>query len=196
MSTEHRLSYTASDIDRRLGKVDEIDSLKNLVGETPVADQIAEALNNVVAETETDTTLSEEGKAADAKATGEMILSVAELANEAKNMAGAKVPQTRTINGKTLDVDISLTAEDIGAITEDDVAAQIAEAIVEVYVQDEEPTDAATGTIWVDTDEDGKPAVQETPTTTVHVVDARTEDYTTVDFSQFAVGDVVVVTIA
>lgn len=239
MATEYKLSYTASDIDRRLGKVDEIDSLKNLVGTTPVADQISESLLNSQADwnqtdnaaadyiknkptipsieglatttyvdeqiasvggtgsdIEIDTTLSEEGKAADAKAAGDAIVSVAELANEAKEEAYSKVPQTRTINGKTLEEDIVLTAEDVGAVTEAEVDDKIAEAIVEVYVQDEEPTEAVAGDIWVDTDADGASTASNDKTARIYLEDARTTDMSQIDFSKYTVGDIIVVTVS
>ena len=44
---EYKLSYTASEIDQRLEKVDEIDSLKNLVGTRSVASQINSAISNM-----------------------------------------------------------------------------------------------------------------------------------------------------
>lgn len=109
---EYKLSYTASEIDERLGKINEIDSLKTLVGDTSVSEQIAEAISEVV----------------------------------------------------------------------------------EVYVQDEEPTDALEGSIWVDTSEDGLSGTPERNTANVYVVDAGTTDITTIDFSKYAIGDVVLVT--
>jgi hypothetical protein len=192
-----------------------------------------------------DNTLSIEGAAADARAVGVAI----------NNLDEQKVSVTRTINGKALDADIVLTAEDIGVVLEVEtdttlkvsgmaadakavgdaianvkietdntlsktgaaadakvtgdeitnlktlvgttpVADQIAEAIVEVYVQDEEPTDAPEGSIWVDTDADGELNTSSKKSANVYVVDARTNDLSTVDFSQYAIGDVVVVTIA
>ena len=107
---EYKLSYTAPDIDKRLGKVDEIDLLKTLVGNTPVSEQIADA-------------------------------------------------------------------------------------IVEVYVQDEEPTDAHNGYIWIDTSVSGLPDAPEKKSANVYVVDSATTDMTLIDFSQFSIGDVIVVTI-
>lgn len=43
---EYKLSYTAQDIDERLRKVDEINSLRNLVGIKSVKEQINEAISN------------------------------------------------------------------------------------------------------------------------------------------------------
>ena len=166
MATEYKLSYTASDINERLGKVDEIDSLKTLVGNTPVSEQISDAAQ-VLADRDDQYFLT---------------------------LESSRVPVTRTINGKALDQDIVLTPEDIGAITETDVANQIAEAIVEVYAQDEEPIDAPEGSIWIDTDADGASTTSGKVSANVYVVDARTTDVSTVDFSQYAIGDVVIVT--
>lgn len=45
--TEYKLSYTASDINRRLGKVSEIDTLRTLVDETVAR---TEDLNNLMEE--------------------------------------------------------------------------------------------------------------------------------------------------
>lgn len=70
---------------------------------------------------------------------------------------------------------------------------QIAEAIVEVYVQGDEPTSAPEGSIWIDESESGLPNIQN-PTAKVYVVDAATTDITTVDFSKYAIGDVILVT--
>lgn len=166
-----------------------------------------------------DTTLTQDGQAADAKVVGSMVSS--------------KVPVTRTINGKTLDADIVLTAEDIGVISEiktdttlkvsgmaadakavgdalanvevkveiDDtlsvsgvaadakvtgdaisnlntlvgdtpVADQIAEAIVDIYVQDEDPTDAPDGALWIDLDENNIPISQTSQNLSIAVKDA------------------------
>lgn len=44
---EYKLSYTANEINEKLGKVDEIDSLKNLVGNTSVKSQINQAIAQV-----------------------------------------------------------------------------------------------------------------------------------------------------
>lgn len=158
MATEYKLSYTASDINERLGKVGEIDSLKNLVGTKPVSEQISNAIADV--KVETDTTLKVSGSAADAKVTGDAIANL------------------NTLVGTT------------------PVADQIAEAIVEVYVQDEEPTNAPEGSIWVDTDADGASTSSGKITANVYVEDARTTDMSNVDFSKYAIGDVVIVTVS
>lgn len=153
---DYKLSYTANEIDERLGKVDEIDSLKDLVGTTPVSQQINSAVEKV--KVKTDTTLKVSGSAADAKATGDAI-------NNLNNLVGTTP-----------------------------VADQIAEAIVEVYVQDEEPTDAPEGSIWVDMDADGASPLSGKNPANVYVVDAGTTDMTQIDFSKYAIGDVVVIT--
>lgn len=44
---EYKLSYTAKEINEKLGKIDEIDSLKNLVGNTSVKSQINQAIAQV-----------------------------------------------------------------------------------------------------------------------------------------------------
>lgn len=74
------------------------------------------------------------------------------------------------------------------------VSEQIADAITEVYVQNDDPTDAPEGSIWVDLDEEGLPEAVTKQTANVYVVDAATTDITTVDFSQYTIGDVVLVT--
>lgn len=164
MSNEYKLSYTAPDINERLGKVDEIDVLKDLVGTTSVANQISNALDNMDVKIDVDTTLSTSGAAADAKATGDAITNL--------NTLVGNIP----IDNK--------------------IADAIADAIVDVYVQDEEPEDAQNGSIWVDTDEDGMPSTSGNTSSNVYVVDARTTDMTTIDFSQYAIGSVVVVTMS
>lgn len=156
MATEYKLSYTASQINERLGKAGEIDSLKNLVGTTPVSEQISKAIGNV--KVETDNTLSVSGSAADAKTTGDAITNLSNL---------------------------------VGTTP---VADQIAEAIVEVYVQDEAPSDAPTGSIWVDTSAPGQQESNNKHTAAnVYVVDAGQNDINSIDFSDYAIGDVVLV---
>lgn len=68
-----------------------------------------------------DTTLSQSGQAADAKAVGDAIKQIdsnkanINYVNEQLNL---KVPKSRTINGKSLDEDIVLKPEDVGVITD------------------------------------------------------------------------------
>ena len=68
-----------------------------------------------------DATLSHSGQAADAKATGDAINQLdtnkanVDYVNE---QLALKVPKSRTINGKSLDEDIVLKPEDVGAITD------------------------------------------------------------------------------
>lgn len=76
---------------------------------------------------------------------------------------------------------------------ESKITNQGTESTVGVYVQDEEPTDASEGSIWIDTDEEGLSSTTKT-TANVYIVDAATTDVATVDFSKYAIGDVVVVT--
>lgn len=72
-----------------------------------------------------------------------------------KFVDGFAVPQARTVNGKPLDADVTLTAEDVGAASPDDVAAAIAESETKYkdYVTEEGTTDGwlyrkwASGTI-------------------------------------------------
>ena len=158
MAIEYKLPYTANDINERLRKVNEIDSLKSLVGTTPVSEQINAAIEDV--KVETDETLKVSGSAADAKATGDAITNL-------NNLVGTT-----------------------------SVADQIAEAIVEVYVQDEAPEDAVEGSIWVDTDANGPSTTSGKITANVYVEDLRTTDMNTVDFSKYAVGDVVIITVS
>ena len=92
--------------------------------------------------------------------------------------------------------DAHATGERIGALENlvgtVPVADQIEEAIVEVYVQDEAPTNAPEGAIWVDTAHDGLSNAH--MPTNIYVVDIGKTDVTDVDFSIYAVGDVVLVT--
>lgn len=73
------------------------------------------------------------------------------------------------------------------------VSDQIAEALVEVYVQGEEPVDAEPGSIWVDTNVAGLPEGED-KTAKVYLVDAGTSDISSVDLSEYKVGDVLIVT--
>ena len=144
---------------------------------------------------ELDQTLAVEGMAADAKAVGDAIV---RLSDE---------------GSKHLTVDIDdisesepnpVNADSLGGIIADEYASKtfvrtkiaeaIEEAIVEVYVQDNIPEDAPDGSIWVNLDADGAPTTSGKTTAKVYVVDAGTTDMTTIDFSQYAIGDVVVVT--
>lgn len=65
---------------------------------------------------ELDTTLTQEGSAADAKAVGEALAGKAN-SSEVTSALADKVPTTRKINNKALTSDISLTASDVGAPT-------------------------------------------------------------------------------
>lgn len=73
------------------------------------------------------------------------------------------------------------------------VSDQIADALVEVYVQNIEPVDAPEGSIWVDT---GTPGLDDTEDTTakVYLIDAGTSDISSIDLSNYKVGDVIIVT--
>lgn len=80
-------------------------------------------------------------------------------------------------------------------IGDDTVANQIAEAMVEVYVQDEEPTNAPNESIWVDTSSKGLNNPSNTHVSpNIHVEDIRSTDFSTIDFSKYAVGDVIIIT--
>lgn len=245
MANEYKLSYTASDINQRLGKVDEIDSLKNLVGTTSVADQISNAIENIEVENyehpsthpasmitglsnvatsgnyedlinkptipsvsglatesyvqeeianaidgievdiEIDAELSKAGAAADAKAVGDALANVKITTDSTLQISGAAADSKVTGDAITkLNTLVGTTP----------VADQIAEAIIDVYVQDDEPVDAPIGSIWIDTDANGASTTSGKVSANVYVIDAKTTDVTNVDFSQYAVGDVVVVT--
>lgn len=136
---------------------------------------------------ELDTTLTQSGKAADAKVVGDAI-------------ANVKVETDNTLSTAGAAADAKATGDAIANLNKlvgnTSVAEQIADAIVEVYVQDEEPDEAQVGSIWVDTNEEGLSGVQEKNTANVYVVDAGTTDITEVDFSSYAIGDVVIVTIS
>lgn len=207
MATEYKLSYTASDINERLRKVNDIDSLKALVGNTSVSDQISDAIENLEIDTYEHP----------ATHPASMITGLANIAtsgdyNDLTNKPTIPTQYTHptshpasmitglatvATSGSYNDLSNKPTIPSIvGLATTDYVEDKIAEAMVEVYVQDEEPADAVTGSIWVDTNEEGMPAPSAKTSANVYVVDARTEDLTTVDFSGFAIGDVVVVTIS
>lgn len=119
MATEYKLPYTALDINRRLGKVDEIDSLKDLVGAEPVQKQISDAVKNIGEAIKTDTTLKVRGKAADAKAVGDAIanskveidktLKVSGKAADAK-VTGDEITKLNTLVGNTPVADQITTA--------------------------------------------------------------------------------------
>ena len=96
MATEYKLPYTALDINRRLGKVDEIDSLKDLVGSEPVQKQISDAIKNIGESLKTDTTLKVRGAAADAKAVGDAIAS-----------AKVEIDKTLKVSGKAADAKVT-----------------------------------------------------------------------------------------
>lgn len=153
-----------------------------------------------------DTSLTVAGAAADAKVTGD----------EINNLKTEKVPNTRTINGKQLTGDIVLTAEDIGVVnietdttlkTEgmaadakatgdaiDEINSKLEDIEDNIYIQNDEPVDAPENSIWIDLDDEGLSNTPENAVTNIYVVDAATTDITTVDFSAYAIGDVVLVT--
>ena len=69
-------------------------------------------------------------------------------------------------------------------------------SVTEVYVQNEEPTDAPEGSLWIDTDDEGLPNTPENAVPSIHVVDAKTSDITQVDFTEYKIGDIVLVTLS
>lgn len=69
---------------------------------------------------ESDATLTKSGSFADAKATGDAIEQIStKIISEITPEIQSKVPLTTTINGYPLDNNITLTAEDVGAISGD-----------------------------------------------------------------------------
>ena len=141
MATEFKLPYTASQINEKLSKINEIDTIKTKVNDI---DEIK-----------------------------------------------TKVDDIDTIKTKVSDID---TLKNLVGSTP--VYEQIADAFVDVYVQDEEPTGVTGDSIWVDTSADGIKDTSEKKSANVYVVDASTIDTTLIDFSQFAIGDVIVVTVS
>lgn len=105
------------------------------------------------------------------------------------------IDETLSVTG--LAADAKKTGDELARLNEmiggSPVSDQIAEAIVEVYVQAEEPADAQTGTLWVDTNEVGLPE-EEDNTAKVYLIDAGTSDISSIDLSNYKVGDVLIVT--
>ena len=93
--------------------------------------------------------------------------------------------------------DAKKTGEELARLNEmlggSSVSDQIADALVEVYVQNIEPVDAPAGSIWVDT---GTPGLDDTEDTTakVYLIDAGTSDISSIDLSSYKAGDVLIVT--
>lgn len=136
MAIEYRLSYTAAEIDEKLGKVDQLVS----VSDFEVLNNTVETLDENVVKTQSQsltdgqkTQARENIGAADSEyinakiseingEISEVQASVTTLETTHNNdkadlQSGidSKVPNTRTINGKTLNTDITLAASDIGA---------------------------------------------------------------------------------
>jgi hypothetical protein len=93
--------------------------------------------------------------------------------------------------------DAKKTGDELARLSEmlggSSVSDQIADALVEVYVQDIEPADALAGSIWVDT---GTPGLDDAEDTTakVYLIDAGTSDISSIDLSSYKAGDVIIVT--
>lgn len=153
-----------------------IDSELSTTSENPIQnkvvakkfEEIEQNINNV----EVDTTLTQSGMAADSKVVGDKIDELTSSITQSET----DVEELKTLVGDT------------------SVADQIAAATTDIYVQNDEPTDAPDGSIWVDLDEEGLPNETTKQTANVYVVDAATTDVTTVDFSAYTIGDVVLVT--
>jgi len=150
MATEYKLPYTALDINRRLGKIDEIDSLKDLVGAEPVQKQISDAVKNIGEAIKTDTTLKVRGKAADAKAVGDAIAN-----------SKVEIDKTLKVSGKAADAKV--TGDEItklnNLVGDTPVADRIATAVEElagnVYTHpDTHPASMITGLSGVATSGD------------------------------------------
>lgn len=150
MATEYKLPYTALDINRRLGKIDEIDSLKDLVGAEPVQKQISDAVKNIGEAIKTDTTLKVRGKAADSKAVGDAIAN-----------SKVEIDKTLKVSGKAADAKV--TGDEItklnNLVGDTPVADRIATAVEElagnVYTHpDTHPASMITGLSGVATSGD------------------------------------------
>ena len=72
--------------------------------------------------------------------------------------------------------------------TLDEASRTTAKNNVGVYVSEAEPVDALDGDIWVDTTEDA------IVVSNVHIVDIGGNDLSSIDFSKYAAGDIILVT--
>ena len=98
---------------------------------------------------------------------------------------------TYQIDLQTVLDDIENNIQDLetSKASKDYVTEKIQDAIVqEVYVQDEAPTDAVEGSIWVDTNNDG---LANSANPKFHIVDVTGTNVNNIDFSQYAIGDII-----
>lgn len=73
--------------------------------------------------------------------------------------------------------------------------SKIDDVKVNIFTDNEEPVDAPDNSFWVDLDAEGLLDEEETvKPAKVYVVDAATTDVTTIDFSAYKIGDVILVT--
>ena len=108
------------------------------------------------------------------------------------------VDNTLSLSGVA--ADSKKTGDEIAKLKEmignSSISEQIAEALVEVYVQDDEPENAAVGSIWVDTEEKGldDSQEQETYNKNLYVIDANNSNTNEIDFSGYSAGDIILIT--
>ena len=107
-----------------------------------------------------------------------------------------EVDETLSISGVA--ADSKVTGDEIARLNEMiggvPVSEQIAKAIVEVYVQEDEPEGAEVGSIWVDTDKTGLDSPEEVYNRNLYVIDAGTSDTSSIDFSGYIAGDIILIT--
>lgn len=63
-----------------------------------------------------------------------------------------------------------------------------------VYIQNDEPVDAVIGSVWIDTNETGLDVPGEEYNKNLYIIDSSGSDSSEIDFSSYAVGDIILVT--
>lgn len=94
-----------------------------------------------------------------------------------------KINLEHVLHDYVLHVDVDSEEDDSGDIK-----------LNSVYIQNDEPIDAVIGSVWIDTNETGLDVPGEEYNKNLYIIDSSGSESSEIDFSSYAVGDIILVT--